>query len=188
MKSVDLLLLRHAKSSWDDPDLSDFDRPLNKRGRHDAPRIGAEIARRNLMPDFVLCSSAQRTRETFKRLTPSLPGKPKRSFVDDLYLADEEAILGAIATLLSKTNSPRVMVIGHNPGLEDLAELIADPAFSRQQDLSTMKDKFPTAALAVFRAPLDHIASSAALSSVENWRHRARLLHFIRPRDLANGG
>lgn len=114
-----LILLRHAKSSWDDPRTEDFDRVLNARGRTSAKAIGAWLRTHGHIPDHVLCSSAARTRETFDLLGFT---EARVEYSDGLYLAGDATIARAIET------TPKVgslMVIGHNPGLGDLAVQLA---------------------------------------------------------------
>ena len=144
-----LLLLRHAKSSWDNPALADFDRPLAKRGQKAAPRMGAEIEALGLRPELILCSSAQRTRETLDLVLDSWSGTPPPVVYDEaIYMAPPEDLVAEVRKLAATSPPPgRVMMVGHNPGLEELAELLTgdgDPA-ARQ----LMAQKFPTCALAV---------------------------------------
>ena len=124
-----LFLLRHAKSSWSEPGLADFNRPLNERGRRAAPLIARYLAHCGLLPDLILCSAAQRTRET---LALMLPG----GLACDAVLRIESGLYGAdAATLLRRlkrieTEVDCVLLIAHNPGLEDLAAgfAVADPS------------------------------------------------------------
>jgi len=166
-----LLLLRHAKSSRDNPALEDFDRPLAERGHRDAPRMGAEIARRGWQPDLVLVSTALRARQTWEMAStafPDFPFSPPESpisggaatdtmtetasptisrFEDGLYMADAPDILKRLQDLPDSARC--VLVIGHNPGMEDLALSLAGPD-SEPKPLKQMGRKFPTAALARF--------------------------------------
>ncbi|WP_179380338.1 SixA phosphatase family protein [Jannaschia marina] len=121
-----LILLRHAKSDWGDPMQEDRDRPLNKRGRRDAPRIGAWLRARGHLPDRILCSGAARTRETRDRLGI----EAETLCLDALYLADPETIL----KLVDEHAAPALMVIAHNPGIADVADRLTDcdhPDFPR---------------------------------------------------------
>ncbi len=142
-----LFLLRHAKSSWDDPALSDFDRPLNRRGRATAPLVGQYLAEHNLAPSLILCSAARRTRETLALLLPALAGEMVIRIEQNLYEAGPETLLARVQRAPPET--PSILVIGHNPGLEELAaDLLADgPA----GDIQRLAEKFPTAALAVIQ-------------------------------------
>ena len=136
-----LLILRHAKSSWKDAGLLDHDRPLNKRGKRDAPRVGRLILQQGLVPDLIISSTAKRARSTAKRVakacgyggeirsTPQLYHAPAGIYIEVLnYLSDDYS---------------RVMVIGHNPGMEELVARLARSC--------TM----PTAALANVSLPID---------------------------------
>jgi phosphohistidine phosphatase len=170
-------LLRHAKSSWDNPQQKDFDRPLNERGRRAAPMIGAYLAGHGPAPDIVLCSSARRTRETLKLLIESL-GRPKNTqILDTLYLAGPPSLLAHI-NALPETFS-HVLVIGHNPGLEMLACELADPLRSDVLALRRMAGKFPTGGFARFEFDVEHWKDVA--------REDGRLAAFVTPRDLEKG-
>jgi phosphohistidine phosphatase len=140
-----LSLFRHAKSSWENPKLDDFDRPLDARGRNAAPAMGAHMRVLRLAPDLVLCSPAARTRETVELAFATWPSQPKIQYEDSLYLASPQTLLSCIR----RTPEPvhHLMLVGHNPGLEDLAaELVGKgPSKARKR----MASKFPTAALAV---------------------------------------
>ena len=169
-----LLLMRHAKSSWDDPKLSDHARPLNARGR------GAAIAMRNVMrdlglePDLILVSSARRTLQTLAALEP-WNETPIVEAMDGLYLASGAALL---ATLNSTAETARsVLLIGHNPGLHELAMILAGAhAFTDPgPDLRRLADGFPTGALAEF-------AIDCPWSMLGDGK--ARLRRFVVPRDL----
>jgi phosphohistidine phosphatase len=150
-----LLLLRHAKSSWDTMSLPDYDRPLAKRGRKAAPLIGAEIARLDLRPHLILCSGAARTRETLALILPALGAPPPEIVYDDaIYMATPTVLMGLLRKLPAGAGAPKtVLVVGHNPGLEELAELLVGGGNDQAQEL--MAEKFPTGALAVFTFPTD---------------------------------
>jgi phosphohistidine phosphatase len=144
-----LLLLRHAKSSWEIPALADYDRPLAKRGQKAAPRMGAEIAMLELRPDLVLCSGAARTRETLALVMPAL-GSPSPEVVydDAIYMATPASLLKQLRGLADRPGGPTtVMIVGHNPGLEELADLLIGSGDAEAHRL--LQDKFPTCALAV---------------------------------------
>jgi phosphohistidine phosphatase len=117
-----LLLLRHAKSSWKNPALDDHDRPLNKRGKRDAPRIGKLLAEQGLVPDLVLCSSARRARDT-AFIALRVAGYDGETRIQrSLYMSDPES---SAETLRRLEGSPGVvLVVGHNPGLEELVEAL----------------------------------------------------------------
>lgn len=120
-----LYLVRHAKSSWDNPALRDFDRPLNDRGKNDAPRMGKRLRKRGILPDFIISSSAKRARSTAKRIAEAL-GYPEKEIqlTETLYHAEPEVILSVIHRLPDSCNS--VMLVGHNPGLTDFANQYID--------------------------------------------------------------
>lgn len=143
-----LSLLRHAKSSWGDARQRDIDRPLNTRGRNAAPIMGAFMAKRALLPDLVLCSTAVRTRETLTLLLPRFQPEPAIEFREDFYLADPGVMLGAVQNASARYD--HILIIAHNPGLEMLAMRLSDPRNSDQAALARIAEKFPTAALASF--------------------------------------
>lgn len=167
-----LILLRHAKSGWDDPALDDIDRPLSARGERDAPRMGREIAARGWLPELVLCSPARRTRQTIELARPFLPPEMRVSFVTEIYEAPHKAILAVIRTAPPSVKT--LMVVGHNPGLEDLAASIAgcgsDPAA-----LARLGRKYPTGAVARFVLDKDWQALGPG---------DARLTDFVLPKEL----
>lgn len=142
-----LLLLRHAKSSWDDPALDDFDRPLNARGRAAAPRMGAHMRRAGLVPDRALVSAARRTRETWALLSQELPPIADVRVSDELYEAPPATLLGLMRAQLEE--APNLLLVGHNPGLQGLALLLAQDIGSAHR--KALAAKFPTAGLAVLR-------------------------------------
>ena len=140
-----LYLLRHAKSSWGDPALEDFDRPLNERGRKAAPLMAAHMRKAGHRPDVVLCSAARRAEETWKLVAPTLGGDPEVRFLKSLYLAPPSLLLSSIARLPDNYDS--ALLVGHNPGLEHLAQQLSGDG--KPAALSQLSEKFPTAALAV---------------------------------------
>jgi len=139
-----IVLLRHAKADW--PQVSDHERPLADRGRKDAPVAGARLADTGIVFDLALCSTASRTRETWKLAVHELPYRPRTVYEERLY----EASLGDLLALLNETpdDVKDLLVIGHNPGMHALADALAG---STEGDaLPRMaKSGFPTAALAV---------------------------------------
>jgi phosphohistidine phosphatase len=137
-----LYLLRHAKSSWADPTLPDRERPLAPRGRRDGKRIAKHLARLRIQPELVLCSTAERTRETLELIRPALGTTGSTRLEAELYAASSDELLERIRIVPEEVAS--VMLIGHNPGLQDLALALA----SAGADLERLKTKFPTAALA----------------------------------------
>lgn len=138
-----VLLLRHAKSSREDPEMADFDRPLTGRGRRDSPRMGAWMGEAGLRPDLVLCSDAKRARETWTGLSERLRCAAPVLFERGLYMASAKALCRRLQRLPDRVGS--VLVIGHNPGLEEAAQALAD---GTGEPLERLQTKFPTAALA----------------------------------------
>jgi len=136
-----LYLLRHAKSSWADPTLADRERPLAPRGRRDAKKIAKYLRRLGCRPELVLCSAAARTRETLELLRPAL-GQSSVMLEEDLYAASCDELLARIRLVPDTVAS--AMLIGHNPGLHQLALTLA----SVGDELQRLEAKFPTAALA----------------------------------------
>jgi phosphohistidine phosphatase len=168
-----LYLLRHAKSDWNRPASGDFDRPLARRGLKAAPRMGQEIKRLGIAPDLILCSSARRAGETYQLIADCFPGKTRIEHRDDLYMASAIELRERLRAQSDDIAS--VLMIGHNPGMETLAEELAGSA-SLAEPRAAMTLKYPTAALAVFELPIDH------------WKQVkpgcGKLTLFIRPRDL----
>ena len=113
-----LLLLRHAKSSWKENGVSDHDRPLNKRGKRDAPRMGWLLQKEELVPDIILSSTALRARDTTIRVAKSCYYKGQITYADSLYLGGIEAYLDALKVL--PNDFKIVLVVGHNPDMEYL--------------------------------------------------------------------
>lgn len=138
-----LLVLRHGKSSWKDLSLDDHDRPLKKRGKHDAKRVGAFLRRKGLIPDLILTSSAKRARGTAKRVAKGgdFKGTVSVERHKKLYHAEPETIVEVLQGI--DAAHQRVMIVGHNPGLEDLLELLLGEWY-----------RMPTAALAEIRLPI----------------------------------
>lgn len=170
-----LYILRHAKSDQGDGSVRDHDRPLNGRGREAAPKMGAYLKAQGYKPDVILCSTARRTVETCDLIRPSL-GDMTVAFEEGLYLAEARTILERLRRLDDAAGS--AMVIGHNPGLEQLAGgLSASPKTVDEERLHRrMREKFSTCALAVIKFP------------IKTWREAKPgagvLSDFMRPRDL----
>lgn len=136
-----LLILRHAKSSWKDAALSDHERPLNKRGHRDAPRMGKLLTEKNLIAQLIIGSSAERVRETIAHVCEASGYKGEILYSDKLYLGEPEDYLKVLKAVDDRYE--RVMVVGHNPGLEELLELLTGKEHS-----------MPTAALAQVELPI----------------------------------
>lgn len=168
-----LLLLRHAKSSWDHPELSDHERPLNKRGTRGAGIIGKYLAKHDLVPEQVMCSDSVRTRATFALVSAELPNSTlKASFHNELYLADPAELLDHIRHAERSTHT--LLVIGHNPGLHALS--LALVGRGNKKMLREMAMKFPTAALSVISFDLTRWAEIRPA--------KGELTTFVTPRDL----
>jgi phosphohistidine phosphatase len=145
------MVLRHAKSSWDQPDLDDFSRPLNERGIAAAFRIGEEMRKRGLHFDFALASSATRVRETLQRLSEGSGEAISAQFDDGLYMAGGATLLGLLRDLPRPAED--ALIVGHNPGLQQLILLLSQP--DAQGLRNRVAAKFPTAALAVVKLDAD---------------------------------
>ena len=158
-----LILMRHAKSGWDDPLLEDTERPLNERGLKSASALGKWLVDHGYRPDAVLSSSATRTRETFDRLNIDAPVTFKR----ELYLAPAGAMLKWLKTSTADT----VLMVGHNPGIAEFADgiLTSPPEHSRF-------DFYPTGATLICDFPITKWADAVSRS--------AQVVDFIVPRDL----
>ena len=169
-----LLLLRHAKTERPVFGGDDRDRKLTARGQTDAPKIAAYMARHALIPDRALVSPTKRTRETWDLIATGIPPAPRAIYDERLYDATPQAILDIVKQCPDKVST--LLVIGHNPGLHELAILlVATGEVDTRQRLS---EKFPTSALAVIDFALD------------NWSRlhpqAGRLDHFVSPRSLAS--
>lgn len=162
-----LLLLRHGKSSWDNIYLSDYERPLKERGRRDARRMGRLLRQMALAPDLIVTSSAERALATAERTALACDFEGEIRPTRELYHADPETYLAVLAELPDEFE--RVLVVGHNPGLENLVE-----------DLIGEWRRMPTAALAQVALP------------VEKWRDlndaaQGRLVNLWYPKELLDG-
>jgi len=173
----ELLLMRHAKSSWKDADASDHQRPLNGRGRRAAPAVGAALRARlegaGESIDLVLCSTATRARETLDRMREAAGLDAEERLVDALYLAAPEAILAVVADEAAGDGAvhQRVLVIGHNPGLAHLAA-----------GLTGLPVDMPTAAVAWIALP--GVAWPGDPGAIEG---RGELRGHLLARDLESG-
>ena len=138
-----LLILRHAKSSWDNPSLKDHDRPLNARGLKTAPLMGQLIREKSLIPDAIFSSTALRAITTATLIAQSAKSEKEIQAMPDLYPGNPA---GYIKVLSAQAKHEKIiMVVGHNPGLELLLET-----------LTSAKERLPTAALAHVRLPVEH--------------------------------
>lgn len=142
-----LILTRHAKSAWDDPSMTDHDRPLNRRGRRSALELGEWLQSRGYEPDQVLCSTATRTRETWATVAAApLEVTPRIEFLEALYHASPDVMQKALAKAAGDT----VMMLGHNPGIAEFARLLVarppqHPDFSRYPTGATLVVDFQIA-------------------------------------------
>ncbi|MBO6893277.1 MAG: histidine phosphatase family protein [Roseibium sp.] len=167
-----LLLYRHAKSDWSNADLSDIDRSLNSRGKAAAAAMARYMKAEGLLPNQILCSTAQRTRETLSRLLPHLTHEAKIYLLSDIYNQSEDDYAGLIRKHGGRAHT--LMVLGHNPASEETAlELTGTADEAAKADL---EEKFPTAALAV----LDF--------DIADWSElrpgTGHLARFVKPRAL----
>jgi phosphohistidine phosphatase len=158
-----LILMRHAKSDWGDAELSDHDRPLNDRGRRDAPRMAEWLKGQWGLPDLILASTAVRVEQTLAEMCSAWSSQPPWHALESLYLATPESIARTIRS--DGLDAQRLLVVGHNPGLQLLACQLAGVSL-----------EFPTAAIAVFEM------------SAEEWRRllpsTVRLCDRMRPKAL----
>jgi phosphohistidine phosphatase len=164
-----LYLLRHAKSSWDEPNLADYDRPLAPRGHKATVLIAAHLRKKKIAPVLVLCSPARRTVETFRSIESALGGEVSFQVERELYGASAEVLLGRLQRVADSVQS--VMLIGHNPAIQELATSLAKSSNVFEQ----VERKYPTAALATFDFEGDWASLSA--KCVER-------VNFVRPKDL----
>ena len=165
-----LTLLRHAKSGWDDPVARDFDRPLNRRGRRAAKTVGREMRAQGLVFDQVIASPATRVVETLADIADGYGRSLEPRFDGRIYLATTETLLDIVHE--ADDGAERLLIVGHNPGLEMLAMLLTSGEGLRTE----LAVKYPTATVAEISLP------------VAQWRDVAKgigtLARFIRPRDL----
>ncbi len=171
-----LFLLRHAKSSWSQSDLSDHDRPLNSRGRLTAPAVARQMVAQNWAPERILVSSAQRTRETISLMLPMFAHDLVLRVNHNIYHASPQTYLEAVHAHAGVCDS--LMIVGHNPSVQALAVALCGTGTA--SGLEAMREKYPTAGLSVitFDAP-DFGGVSAGTGTLHA---------FLRPRDLAETG
>jgi phosphohistidine phosphatase len=167
-----LVLLRHAKSSWEDASLEDFDRPLDERGRKAAPAIAWWIRQEEVVPDLALCSAARRALDTWELVAPVFETPVPVRVEHGLYAADADDILRFIQSAADDVRT--LLVVGHNPGLESVARVLA--ADGEKKPLKRMRKKFPTGAVAVIDFDIDQWAG------VEPGAGTLRA--FVKPKDL----
>lgn len=158
-----LLLMRHAKSSRDDPALADHERPLNDRGRRDAPMMGARLAGAGLAPDAIVSSDALRARQTAEAAAAACGYRKDIRYLAALYAAEPATYLAALRELPDDTNT--VLAVGHNPEIEGLIQLLAGREVT-----------MPTAAIAHLDLPVERWGGLTSSTS-------ARLIELLRPKD-----
>lgn len=159
-----LILMRHAKSSWDDLNMSDHQRPLNPRGKRDAPRMGAFLQQQGVELDAIFCSTAQRTRETLALFLSEYTFEGDSHFVDQLYNADLRDYLDVLAAL--PTDIETAMLLGHNPTMSSALDFFCDEY-----------EKFPTAAIAYIEFDIERWDAL-----LENYR--GKLLGYWTPKEI----
>jgi phosphohistidine phosphatase len=169
-----LLLLRHAKSSWEDAATPDRDRSLNARGRRAAVAMRRAMRDLGLTPDLILVSSAKRTIETANLLEP-WDDTPLIEPMDELYLASAKRLFGILREVSETVRT--VLLIGHNPGMQELAMALTDPTASAEKLVRGVREGFPTTALAEFSI----IGPWSGLDAGS-----ARLLRFLTPKMLGS--
>ena len=157
------MLLRHAKSDWDDRSLRDFDRPLADRGRRDAPRIGKAIRKQGRIPDVIISSPTARARQTIEAVVESAGLKASPQFDETIYGAEPADLLKLIRGLPDASSS--VLLVGHNPTFEHLLARLA-----------VTDEHMPTAALACIEFQIDH------WEDVDDGQ--GKLVWFVTPKDL----
>lgn len=169
-----LVLLRHAKSAW--PDVADHERPLGPRGLRDAPAAGRWLRDAGCVPALVICSTARRTRETWALAAGQLGAEVPVRFDERVYGAAPEELLEVVSEVSEQVRT--LLLVGHNPGLEDLAVRLARKAVTtaEAEAIERLSEKFPTSAIAVLACPA-------------SWRElapgSARLTDFAVPRGAA---
>lgn len=172
MKTRELLILRHAKSAWNTAAASDFDRPLAKRGRKDAPKVGRFLRKQGLVPDYVVSSPAERARQTVIAVCAEMDIGPDEIHWDSrIYHASSGSLLDVLNEC--PEGAQRVLIAGHNPGLEILLQNLCEHEVPMPGDYKLM----PTAAVA-------HLEILSDWKSLEG--RLARLLSLTRSRSLSD--
>ncbi|MCK4726403.1 MAG: histidine phosphatase family protein [Anaerolineales bacterium] len=157
-----LLIFRHAKSSWKHPELADHDRPLNKRGKRDAPRMGELMREHDMVPDLIISSTAKRARQTADFVADTSGYQAEIQFERSFYAAEPEALIDILQQVAD--NNECVMVVGHNPDLEELLEMLTGDW-----------ERMPTAALALIELAINEwarISLEVPGKLVDIWRPR----------------
>ena len=167
MTRTTLILMRHSKSCWNDDTLSDFDRPLNKRGLRDAPFMGERLNQANPLIEQVLCSSSLRTRQTWEHIRPQVDSVVEASFTTELYHVSADEILSYLLTQPVKVT----LIIGHNPGLSSLVYRLSGKKIHH----------FPTSAWATFDLELE---SWSDLKKTSNFSAITQLVGYEYPKQF----
>jgi len=160
-----LLLMRHAKSSWKQSGLTDRERPLNRRGKRDAPKMGRLLREQGLVPQYILSSTALRARLTAEAVAEASGCDGELLLLDGLYGAEPQDYVHALHLVPDGVDP--VLVIGHNPGIEDLLEVLTDH-----------RERLPTAAMVHLRLPIERWGDLTHHTEAE-W------VHTWRPRELS---
>jgi phosphohistidine phosphatase len=172
---LNLMLLRHAKSSPADAGQADSDRPLNNRGRRAAVAVGRYMASNDLMPQLVLCSPATRAKETWGLAAAQLTTAPSTLIVPEIYdFGDGKALLNYLRRKAKAEQS--LLLVGHNPSMGSLAQILIGKGNDKQR--KRLEKKYPTAALAVISFDSDNWGSVAAGTGM--------LIQFVTPKDLTD--
>ena len=159
-----LLIMRHAKSSWKDNDLKDRKRPLSNRGKRNAPQMGELIKEKELVPQLILSSDAVRSKQTAELVAKASGFTGDIKTLDELYMAEADEYIEAVRKV--SDGLERVMIIGHNPGLESLIPMLTDQV-----------ESLPTAAVAFLNLPIDSWKKL-------NKKTHAELIEIWRPKEL----
>lgn len=167
---LNLMLLRHAKSSWADAGQADIDRPLSGRGIRAAKAVGRYVAADGLVPQLVLCSPARRAKETWGLVAGELTTSPATLILAEIYdFGDGKALMESLRRKAGAT--PSVLFVGHNPSIQGLALALAGKGSDELRE--QLEEKYPTAALAVICFDFNNLESLAEGTGT--------LLRFVRP-------
>ena len=158
-----LLLLRHAKSSWEDTSLPDFERSLNERGKRAAPLVGKFLRAQKILPDLIICSPATRARETIALILEAAGIETELRFDERIYEATVPRLFGVISEI--EDDRQEVLLVGHNPGFENLLE-----------SLTGQTERMPTAALARIALNSDKWGEAGAKGGQLEWLVKAKEL------------
>jgi len=173
-----IVLLRHAKSSWDNPGLRDHDRPLAERGLRAAPAIGRYFAGSDLRIDRIVSSTAERAWATARLFRDAFDAQISLTRRRDLYHADSSSLLRIALEEAGGNDKASILLVAHNPGMHDLAVRLCGEGEPSQ--LARLQVKFPTAALAEFDLSIN--------ATMDARQAAGRLLRYVRPKDLPGAG